>query len=300
MLTVVIPTRNREPELLRLVNNLLSLKDTFEVIIVDSSNAQSHEKIITEHKRVRYIYTDIKSAAIQRNIGLSKISQSCKYVAFLDDDVMPNSEYFGKLVSLLRKKNAVGVSGLARNSKRQSSNKLNPFGDRLRKLFFLSSANEGSVTKSGVNIPARIRNGPDYVVKVNWLIGCSVWNFQKIQGLRFNSNFFGQSLGEDVLFSLEASRRGSLYVDTSVILDHSESKLGRPSEFDFYRMWVGNRYVIVTELNGRRFQLEFHWSNLGKFIALALTVYVHPIRRVQSMAGIFAGYYQIFELHNAS
>jgi glycosyltransferase involved in cell wall biosynthesis len=300
MLTVVIPTRNRQLELLNLVDKLLSFKNTFEIIVVDSSNTKNHDQIFTQNKRVRYFHTDIKSAAIQRNIGLNEISKECKYIAFLDDDVMPNFDYFDKLISLLKEKNAVGVSGFARNSKRLSSHKLNFFSDRFRRFFLLSSKNEGSVTKSGVNIAAKIRNSAPYIVKVDWLIGCSLWDFQVIQDLRFNPNFFGQSLGEDVLFSLQASSRGALYVDTSVILEHSESKVGRPSEFGFYCMWVRNRYAIVTELHGRRFQLEFHWSNLGKFLALTVTIFVNPIQRVKAMAGMFVGYYQIFELRNAS
>ena len=300
MFTVVIPTRNRQLELLNLVDRLLSFKNTFEIVVVDSSSTRNHDHIFTQNNRIRYIHTDIKSAAIQRNIGLKEISEGCKYVAFLDDDVMPNFDYFDKLISLLKERNAVGVSGFARNPKRQSSNKLNLFGDRLRRVFLLSSKNEGSVTKSGINIPAKIRNSPPYIVKVDWLIGCSVWDLQEIQGLRFNPNFFGQSLGEDVLFSLQASCRGALYVDTSVILEHSESKVGRPSEFGFYRMWVRNRYAIVTELHGRRFQLEFHWSNLGKFLALTVTILINPFQRVKAIAGMFVGYYQIFELRNAS
>lgn len=300
MLTVVIPTRNRQHELLNLLERLLSFKNAFEIVVVDSSDIKNCDQIFTENNRIKYIRTDIKSAAIQRNIGLKEITKECKYVAFLDDDVMPNFDYFDELISLIKEKNAVGVSGLAKNSKRLRPNKTNLLNDRFRRFFLLSSKNEGSVTRSGVNIPAKTRNGPPYIVKVDWLIGCSVWDFQKIQGLRFNSNFFGQSLGEDVLFSLQASRIGTLYVDTSVILEHSESKVGRPSEFDFYSMWVRNRYAIVTELHGRRFQLEFHWSNLGKFLALIFTIFANPIQRVRAMAGIFVGYYQIFELRNAS
>lgn len=299
MLTVVIPTRDREIELLNLLTNLLKFKNPFEIVVVDSSNTKNDNQIFTQNTRIRYIHTEIKSAAIQRNIGIDKIPDNCRYVAFLDDDVMPNSEYFDKLISLLEEKDAVGVSGFARNSKRPSFVKLHLFRDNLKRVFLLFSQNEGTVTKSGVNVPAKIRNSPPYIVKVDWLIGCSVWDFQEIKGLRFNSNFFGQSLGEDVLFSLQASRRGALYVDTSVILEHSESKLGRPSEFGFYRMWVRNRYAIVTELNGRRFQLEFHWSNLGKFLSLTVTILFNPLQKIKAIAGMLVGYYQIFELRNA-
>jgi glycosyltransferase involved in cell wall biosynthesis len=87
MLTVVIPTRNRQLELLNLVDKLLSFKNTFEIVVVDSSNNKNHDQIFTQNKRVRYFHTDIKSAAIQRNIGLNEISKECKYIAFLDDDI---------------------------------------------------------------------------------------------------------------------------------------------------------------------------------------------------------------------
>ena len=90
MLTVVIPTRNRQLELLNLVDKLLSFENTFEIVVVDSSNTKNHDQISVQNNRVRYFHTDIKSAAIQRNIGLNEISKECKYIAFLDDDVMSN------------------------------------------------------------------------------------------------------------------------------------------------------------------------------------------------------------------
>jgi len=301
MLTVIIPTRNREKELNNLLKALGAINTVIdEIIIIDSSDKNSNNLKLSGNTKIVYQHTLIKSAAIQRNIGISLINTSCKYLAFLDDDVLPTIDYFDKLINTLRNKNAIGVSGVAVNSKKQKKIEKSKLSTIYRHIFLLDSKREGVILSSGVNIPVIISGSSHKVVQTEWLIGCALWDFQKIINLRFDDRLFGQSLGEDVLFSIKASRIGSLFVDTSTHLEHMESNTERPNQFEFYKMWVRNRYFIVRQLAGKKYQPAFHWCNLGKSIVLFIFIIKSPIKSVSGLIGIAFGYVDLIRRKNAN
>ena len=151
MLTVVIPTRNRPKELILLLDFLKSQIIVNEIIIVDSSD-DSTFKVRDLDFNVKYIYTEIKSAAIQRNIGISEINEKCDFLAFLDDDVLPPQNYFSELIETIENTNAIGVSGIAVNKKKKNQNKQNKISYFVRWIFLLDSSKKGKILKSGVNI----------------------------------------------------------------------------------------------------------------------------------------------------
>jgi GT2 family glycosyltransferase len=194
-----------------------------QVIVIDSSDSILEIEVSRQwefsflHKHVK-----IKSAAIQRNIGLDHVFVDSEFLCFLDDDVLPNPDYLLRLVSGLNKVEAVGISGIALNPSKHESMRQKPKGlfGSTQRIFGLDSNCDGKLLRSGVNIPVRTYSGP--VQNVDWLIGCSVWRYSKILDLRFESDFLGQSLSEDVIFSVRASKRGQLLVDPNVHLAHSE------------------------------------------------------------------------------
>ena len=269
-LAVVIPTRNRPTDLTNLLSCLEDQEGLInQVIIIDSSDNNDSERICRQSKLpLEYNHTDVKSAAIQRNIGISKVDFKTTHVGFLDDDVRIEPDYFLRLVHELTEKNAVGISGIALNPLAFSL-RTKPKGavGRFYRLFLLDSLIDGKLLSSGVNVPVRDYEG--CTVEVDWLIGCSVWNFQNIKDLRFEEDFFGQSLGEDVIFSYLASRRGVLLTNPSVLITHYESAVGRPGFVEFYRMWTRNRYRLIQNMDlGVLGRASYVWSNLGQSIIL--------------------------------
>ena len=115
LFSVVIPTRNRDTSLRNLLTriNEQSLAPS-EIIIVDSSDKrQSHYGSID--KRIIYIHTTQRSAATQRNIGISLTKDTAQVLFFLDDDTSPYPKYFEDMMNTLFSFNAIGVSGLAIN-----------------------------------------------------------------------------------------------------------------------------------------------------------------------------------------
>jgi len=301
MLTIIIPTRNRENELTNLLQALVKIKTVIdEIIIVDSSDNIFQNLYQFSKLKINYVQTDIKSAAIQRNIGMSLVKENCKLLAFLDDDVIPNKEYFNDLIYTLIKNSATGVSGLAINSKKNENFSSKKLATIFRLIFLLDSKKQGIVLKSGVNVPVKFEGNTNKITRSQWLIGCALWDFQKIKEVRFDTRLFGQSLGEDVIFSLKASKSGSLLVNAEVYLEHTESMKERPNHFNFYRMWVRNRYYIVKEISTKKYQPAFHWCNFGKSILLFIFILKDPIKSVKSLAGMFYGYFDLVRSDNAN
>jgi glycosyltransferase involved in cell wall biosynthesis len=296
MLSVVIPTRNR-PNLLkscleRVLGNLIQPN---QIIIVDSSDFNQRKKNDFSDTRIVYQTTQIKSAAIQRNIGMELVSERTKYLAFLDDDVQIEHDYFSKLIDTLNSTGAIGVSGLAINPKeKKSPNNSGLFRNSFSRFFLNDSKKSGVILRSGINIP--VKGKSPQPVKSQWLIGCSIWNYDKIKSLRFEKDFFGQSLGEDVIFSLKASEFGSLLVDTSVEICHLETDIMRPNSEEFTFMWVTNRLRIVqTNRNPRLNLFPYHWANLGKFLQILL---VSRHDKKHKIKGFFKGYKHILGFAN--
>ena len=236
--SVVIPTRNREKLLTQILEDLSrqSLKPKI-VVVIDSSDTEL--KIEKEDLNLVLLDSTIRSAAVQRNMGLDyleKSKETYNYCAFLDDDIRIDSNYLNSLSDTLNHtRGAVGISGLA-ISVNESSYKRNRFLDLVG-----YSGPEGSLTRGAINVPVRKATAP---VKVEWLIGCSLWDFESINSLRFEEDFMGQSLFEDVLFSVQASKFGFLIVDSNVRFTHHLAIENRPDDFEHYSSWVCNRFRL--------------------------------------------------------
>ena len=291
--SVVIPTRNRETALKNLLNKILNQTHLpEEIIIVDSSeiNQTSYEII---NKSIKYIHTTEKSAAKQRNVGMSSVKEDTQFLFFLDDDTNPKSTYFENMLNTLISLNAIGVSGLAINAEKIERIKPRGLKGFIIKVFFLDSNTDGKLLISGVGIPVRKKNTG--IIKVDWLIGCSGWDFQKIRKLKFEEDFYGYSLGEDVIFSVKASKLGNLFVNSNIILDHSELP---QADFDIIKynyMWVYNRFRLSKYIKNKIvFYLAFYLSILAKIIVSLIVMPRSPIKSIKQIIGLTQGIINIF------
>jgi len=291
--SVVIPTRNRENSLRNLVNKIN--KQTLlpnEIIIVDSSEKRQFSFDDVD-KSIKYLHTDKKSAAKQRNIGLSSVGENTQFLFFLDDDTNPESTYFEDMISTLMSLNAVGVSGIAINPGKIPRVKPVGLNGFLKKISFLDSKYDGKLLISGIGIP--VREGQSSIIEVEWLIGCSCWDFQKIKSLKFEEDFMGYSLGEDVIFSVNARKIGKLFVNRSIALNHMELPQADPSVIKFYYMWVYYRFRLSRYVDNKIiFYLAFHLSVLAKVIYLLIEMPIKPIKNLKQLTGLTLGLLNIF------
>ena len=291
--SVVIPTRNRENSLRNLINKINQqtlLPD--EIIIVDSSEKKqlSYNAI---NKSINYLHTDVKSAAKQRNIGLSSVGENSQVLFFLDDDTNPESTYFEDMIGTLLSLNAVGVSGIAINPEKIARGKPVGVNGFLKKISFLDSKFDGKLLISGIGIP--IREGDGRIIEVEWLIGCSCWDYQKIKSLKFEEDFMGYSLGEDVIFSARARKLGKLFVNCNIALNHKELPQADPNVIKFYYMWVYYRFRLSRYIDNKiLFFLAFHLSVLAKIIYSLIGIPINPIKNLKQITGLTLGLFNIF------
>ena len=296
MISVIIPTCNRPVELNILLNKIsLQTRSVNEVLIIDSSDKPFAVgpdynwgfNLIIQHVAV-------KSAALQRNIGMKMLSSECDYLCFLDDDVQPDPDYIFRLIEGLEKTGGIGISGIALNPLKRDLLRTKPNGPYgfLQRFFGLDSLRDGALLKSGVNIPIRTYEGA--IQKVEWLIGCSIWKYDQVSDLKFEADFMGQSLSEDVIFSYRASSRGELFVDPKIHLNHSESEIGRPKGLEFWSMWVVNRSRLVNLVAKNNLQLfPYHFANFGQFLSLVYGgIFISKQLPVQAL-GIPLGYLRL-------
>ena len=296
--SIIVPTCNRKELLLELIEKInLEDEKLTELIIVDSSDKNFEKEIINENRKINYVFTDIRSASIQRNIGIKQLSNNSQYVFFLDDDVKPDKDYFNSLLSTIKQSEAIGASGIALENSFNKKKNTHFLIKLFKKIFLLDSEIGGSLLKSAVNIPiqGRLKKNLD-LYNSNWLIGCSIWDVNVFSKIHFPTNFFGQSLGEDVLFSAKAKKYGKLVVNSKIILWHEMATKERPDKKDHYIMWVRNRFIISKELNLSKCNILFHWANLGALIGLVLNLPKKKADNLKSILGIFLGYKAIWRI----
>ena len=291
--TVVIPTRDRPIPLTNLLKKIVDqslLPD--EIIIVDSSELKQSTYGNID-LTIKYIHTTEQSAAKQRNIGMAIAKEDAQVLFFLDDDTNPNSTYFENMLDTLISLNAIGVSGLAINPKKIE--RIQPRGliGFFKKISFLDSNVDGKLLMSGVGIPVRkINTG---TIEVEWLIGCSCWDFQKIKKLRFENDFKGNSLGEDVIFSVQARKLGKLFVNSNIILDHMELPQIDSNIVKYNYMWVYYRFRLSKYIgNKKNFYSAFYLSIIFKVIFSLLSIPVNPIISIKQIIGTTLGLIKIF------
>jgi glycosyltransferase involved in cell wall biosynthesis len=291
--SVVIPTRNRDASLRNLLNKIIEqTSQPDEIIIVDSSEiSQSSYGII--NKSIKYLHTTEKSAARQRNIGIISVKQDVQVLFFLDDDTNPNSTYFEDMLGTLISLQAVGVSGLAINTEKIERIKPRGILGFIKKISFLDSNIDGKLLISGVGIPVRKRNVG--IIEVDWLIGCSCWDFGKIKNLKFEEDFMGYSLGEDVIFSVKARKLGKLFVNSNIFLNHLELPQTDLNIVKHNYMWVYYRFRL-SKYNSNKivFYLAFYLSVLSKLFFSLINMPRRPIMSIKQISGLTLGIINIF------
>lgn len=259
---IVVPTRNRFTLLAELVTNLeRAYKKPRVVVIIDSSDECLFRETSSNILNLFTIRTHIQSAAQQRNLGLqyifgNSIVSNVNYISFLDDDVRVPPDYLQKIQTIFDKfPNAVGVSGYAINELYRAQKRT-----KIRDFIGITGV-PGTLTSAAVNIsPFGIQS----IQEVEWLIGCSSWRLDVIRDLRFENDFIGHSLFEDVIFSCNARKKGQLLYDPTLVLEHflESEKSGNIKKH--YMDWIKNRYRIF----------EYGVPNLSKvrFWVLALVL----------------------------
>ena len=276
LLSVVIPTKDREKLLLKSLNYLNKNFFLFnEVIIVDSSSKKIDERILkTSYKKMNIKYfTSQPSTSMQRNLGLKSARKKNKFIMFLDDDIKFNNNAFKKMYSFVNNMSddivGVGFNSIApvRYKKKLLERiKNSSFFSRLG----LYDSRPGMVTSSGWQ--TKILNIKKNTL-VEWLpTQACIYRRDKIKSLKFSSQLGAYAYLEDLLFSHEISKRGHLII-------HFEAKYKdmltvQRNHFLFGIKEVRNRIVFVkkNKLSIGKFLLGYVFFLFKNFLEIFLNI----------------------------
>jgi GT2 family glycosyltransferase len=240
---VAIPTCNRETQLRLILQDLnqQSVRPN-RIAIVDSSDKSEIMCDNTFDLVIKHFHVNIKSAAQQRNIALDYLqgeSATNSIVFFLDDDVRIEGTYIEEILKVFDSdKDVVGISGITIQDPIRTV-KRNSFTDWIG-----ATGEPGKITRAGINIA--VRNSSHCGLVSEWLIGCSAWRLNSIGNLRFESDFQGNSIYEDVIFSYRMKEKGKLLVLPTILIHHNLSQINRASVEKTMSDWVLNRRRLLS------------------------------------------------------
>ena len=225
-ISLIIPTKNRPKELLKILNSIaLQTRIPDEVIVIDQTYGYGLSKeellaITQRHVNVRYFHNSkIRGLVEAKNIGLGLAS--FEIIAFLDDDLELKNNYFEEISNGFSRCRAMyGCSGFFINKKRTF------LINFLKNILNIGIFNDPRISIFGSKkINSNLIECP-YISG-----GISAWK-------RFVFNFVPIDINndmhyfEDIDFSLRAFKRlgKGLYINTTACVIDKPSILNRDSE----------------------------------------------------------------------
>jgi GT2 family glycosyltransferase len=270
-LSLILCTYRRAPEVEKLLRALgAQTRRPDETLIVDASpddeTKRVVEALISEGRLRNLSYYKVppehSGLTRQRNYGIERAGGDL--IAFLDDDTIPEPEYFAETVACFeRHAEAAGVGGFITNevewwradAEASAHGRVFRWGAwerrealrwRLRGRLGLASAlPPGWMPPAGHGRPVGYLppDGEDYHVEF-FMGGSSTWRREVFGPERFSSYFEGYGLYEDMDFCVRVARRAPLYLCTRARLAHYHAPSGRPNQFRYGLMVVRNGWMV--------------------------------------------------------
>ena len=239
-----------------------------EVLIIDGSTNNHSRDLLKDLElsfQWRYFLVSPEQRGLtrQRNYGVGKISKNTDIVAFLDDDLVLEPNYFEQVVqTFIDYSDALGAGGIdlkenryfkkVQNKKYATFNfyeldgwmNKEPLRYKARKLFGLMSDLQPDIIpdfshgRSG--FPP---NGEVYEVE-HIMGGISAYKFELFSKIKFSSYFEGYGLYEDFDFCVRALSFGKLYVNTNAQVWHYHEQGGRPNQYKYGKMVLRNGWYV--------------------------------------------------------
>jgi len=244
MHSVVIITRNRRPELLRLLDALRRQSDPpGEVVIVDAGDAPLRSNEVREELPfLLIILPTAPGIAEQRNRGLDEARGDI--ITFMDDDAVPDTGYFATVNSVFQRDTAKEIA--AAGGTLQTSLSV-PLPERLFRTVFLLQTDRGRNCFRGSGFPDfNVRENDDRAAKI---LPSTALSFRReaVNGLRIDPSRFsgaplglrtGRCFGEDAWFTAMLSLRGRLVLLAGASYVHEPSRRNRDGLRDTQALYV--------------------------------------------------------------
>lgn len=296
--TLIICTYKRSKVITNLLDSV-AIQTLYpdEIVIVDGSPDDLTKEVLAYKNYTNLIYYKVepedRGLTKQRNFGIERVNATSEIVAFLDDDIVLEKNYFEKLiVTYASYPNALGVGGYIKNEvnwekvSQDYSPSIKEFlydgykridGSRFvirKKLGLDSNCPPGwsSNYSHGRSLGFLPPSGKIY--QVEQLMG-GVSSFKKtvFKEMSFSTYFEGYGLYEDADFTIRLAKKGALYVNTSAELSHFHDASGRPNKYQYGKMVVRNGWYVWRVKNPSPvFKDRYKWNAItGVLIAIRMT-----------------------------
>jgi len=260
-ISAVIPTRNRQGALARMLESLLGQETVpAELLIVDASTTDATEKLAQSFaarfaKRgctLTWFAAKSTGAAVQRNQGLALVSQPT--IAFFDDDILFEEHCLGRLYRALQSDSKLGgVNAMIINQRYQSPG-------RVSRLMFRIMAGHSQKSYAGrllgpaINLLPEDNAGLPEVVPAEWLnTTCTLYRREALPEPAFAPFFTGYSMMEDVALSVRVGCDWKLANARTARIYHDSQAADYKSDLAaLARLELLNRHYVMTEILGRR------------------------------------------------
>jgi glycosyltransferase involved in cell wall biosynthesis len=263
-----------------------------EILIIDGSTNNDTSILLAQNSfnlNLNYfiVPSEHRGLTRQRNYGLSKVSEDIDIVAFLDDDLVLELDYFEQIIHTFHNyTDAIGVGGidLMNNPylKIESGVTYNsfeyyqldgwvskePLRYKFRKLFgLMSNLQPGLIPEFSHGRSSFPPNGKTYKVE-HFMGGIAAYKKDLFSNVQFSSYFEGYGLYEDFDFCVRALHHGILYVNTTAKVWHYHESAGRPNQFKYGKMVIRNGwYVWKKRYPVTSFKARFKWNVTALLLA---------------------------------
>lgn len=264
-LAIIIPTKNRQFELERLILSFSVQPHVPEQIIIVDASLSPNERIMEGHSLpITYINRN-SGISEARNIGISSLQNDIDLVCFLDDDVVLENNALSEMMLFWEKADSdVGGCSFFITNQAQSGGSGKTF---FKRLFFMESKRRkyGEVLSSGFNYDPY---DPEMkLTYTDWLSGgVTVWRSNIFHEYSFDEWFSGYGAYEDVDFSYRVRKKYKLAVNPDARVQHLMDTEKKGSSFRIGKKEVLNRLYFVKK-HPELSVIRSIWTSIGELFS---------------------------------
>jgi GT2 family glycosyltransferase len=262
---LIICTYRRQDRITALLRHFTFMKSLpAHVVIVNGQRPgeKSHfpEEAPLEHEGIHFkLITCPPSTPLQRAEGMANLPQSVRFVHFIDDDFIPEPDYFDALANVFdTRKEIAGAGGLFTQPVASFSH------PKWRQFFGLEDERGGAILKTGYTTLGQVNvEGKTEPFPVDWLSGCSMsYRRDVLEKITFPSELEGYAMDEDLIISSQSARYGALIAVAGARGRHDSQKEIRSDKQWFFYSIAARHHAVKFYLSDKTSLTKFWTATL--------------------------------------
>jgi glycosyltransferase involved in cell wall biosynthesis len=296
-ISVVIPTYNRKPRLLSLLQNLdRSVYPIAEVIIIDSGEEKLFpgDYLQLKHLKIQYLSSE-KSVCIQRNIGIRKARTP--WIFICDDDIEVPADYLQKLADhILKHSEAGAVSGLVFQKEKGEwiSRYTEKSAKKLAWKYFFQLSIWGTIECPNSNflirkIKKHYKEKGNHISKAGWPVltnfsgkyfttpvyglGASLIKKEWLVNSPYDEVLDSHGIGDHYGVATGFPASGIHVITDAFVYHHQEQTNRLQNSLQYYRRVLALDYFIKTNKNLHKIKKRWLiWSLFGNLVQISFSI----------------------------